>query len=198
MKKLCFVFLLIALLTGCANIKETETTASTETTAITERAWTPVYNGHSCGVQAQWSDILCAYSEELSAEQITLFLPEKEMKDTDVSATADFKEDGSVLRVKLFLKQSDTEITVVIGNDAERSACCLSLEADAIASFCGDVSYVIYEKDTTMLAQTTINDLPVMVRLHGKNTQENKAFFEEVLECFSWYGAGKPTLALEN
>lgn len=193
MKKLCLALLLAVLLAGCGNVQGTETTDP-----ITEREWTPIYNSHVCGLQVQWSDSLCTCSEELTKEQAALFLPEKEIKDADISAAADFKKDGSVLRVKLFLKRADTDIIVVMGNDAEHSACCLSLEADAKPSVCGDVSYVIYEKDTDLLAQTTIHDLPVTMRLPGKNTQENKDFFEEVLECFSWYGKGKPTLVLEN
>lgn len=193
MKKLCVILLLAILLTGCSNVQESEGSA-----AITEREWTPIYNSHVCGLQVSWIDTKCAYSEELTAEQIALLLPKKELKNTDVSAMADFKEDDTVVRVILHLKRADTEISIVMGDDAERSACCWSLEEDAKPSACGDVSYVIYESRLNLLARTTINDLPVYIRLYSENAQQNKAFFEEILECFSWYPKGEPVLAFKN
>ena len=193
MKRLCVILLLAILLTGCSNVQESEGSA-----AITEREWTPIYNSHVCGLQVSWIDTKCAYSEELTAEQIALLLPEKELKNTDISAIADFKEDDTVVRVILHLKRADTEISIVMGEDAERYACCWSLEEDAKPSACGDVSYVIYESRLNLLARTTINDLPVYIRLYSENAQQNKAFFEEILECFSWYPKGEPVLAFKN
>ena len=193
MKKLCVILLLVILLTGCSNVQESEGSA-----AITEREWTPIYNSHVCGLQVSWIDTKCAYSEELTAGQIALLLPKKELKNPDVTGVAFFKENDTVLRVILYLRRTDTEISIVMGEDAECFACCWSLEEDAKTSACGDVSYMIYESRRDLLARTTINNLPVFIRLYSENPQQNKAYFEEILECFSWYPKGEPVLAFEN
>ena len=69
------------------------------------------------------------------------------------------------------------------------------------------MKYKIYKKDGIIFAETVWNEIPLFVSVRSKivTTQEDglevldeediekyKPFFEEVLECLSWYSSDEP------
>lgn len=196
---------------GCAQANGPETT---QTPTYITKQWTPVYNDHSCGIMAQWADSERASQTELTLEEILSVLPGKQLENAAYTGYADLREDGSVIRVLIWVKKGDAEACVAIGNDAFRFACCISREPDAETSLCGGTEYKIYRKDDILFAETVCNEYPVCISVSTKtkavdvgetvtmytyvreNIEQHRPLFEEILEWFSWYDSDEPDLTV--
>ena len=212
MKKLflsiCAFALSLAML-GCVH---TTTRKAAQISTYTKRQWTPVYNDHVCGIMSQWVDSECASQKELTTEEMQSVLPGKQVEGAAYTAKADLREDGSVLRLRIWIKKGDAEAFVAIGSDSYRFACCVSREPEAKSSLCGDLQYKIYRKDNILFAETVCNEYPVLISVRadakavgiGENgmpieykmedIELERPLFEEVLEHFSWYDNDEPNL----
>ena len=212
MRKSCLLFCVLALLMllmSCAAPQtETQITpATTQPQVYTTRQWIPVYNDHACGVMAQWADRECASTKELTNDEILSALPGKRLENATYSGHADFKKDGSVLRLRLRVYKDDLEVYIAMGSNTEFFACCISRDPKAVECSCGELKYEIYEQDTIVFAETVWNEIPMLISVRAKlvpieedgaertereDIEKYKPLFEEVLECFSWYGSGEP------
>ena len=202
-RRLLSVICLVAAVTvfvGCQTQQIPATQEPTQAKDYGTREWNPTYNDHLCGIQASWADRQCAFEEDLSQEQISLITPGKKLPWMSYTGHGYFKEDGSTLRVLLRLEtQSGKKISIVIGSDASYYGCCISREPDAVKSACGDVVYTLYHRagnvEETLLAEATIGGQPILIRMRADNFKQDKQFFEDVLECFSWYDSEEPIIS---
>lgn len=203
------VLALSVLLVSCT-APQTDVPTTTQPPVYTTRHWTPIYNEHTCGILAQWADSECHSTKDLTVDEILSVLPGKRLENATYSGYADFKKDGSVLRLRLRVYKDDLEVYIAMGSKTEFYACCISRDPEAVECSCGDLKYKIYQKDRIVFAETVWNEIPMLISVRAKlvPTDENgteekvwediekyKPLFEEVLECFSWYGSNEPDFA---
>ena len=204
------VFIASVLLVSCG-VPQSDVPTTTLTPVYTTRQWTPFYNGHSCGINMTWLDTERASQRDLSKEEILTVLPGKRPEGVTYSGRADFREDGSVLRVFLWIKKENTEVFVVMGDKASYYACCVSREPEAVACSCGEVEYKLYQnqKHHKLFADTVCGGVPMLIltsaklikiqhetieTLEREDIEQHRPLFEDVLECFSWFGENEPNL----
>ena len=192
MKKLCSILILtalvVAMFAGCTNGGKAKNILN------------PVYNVHSCGMNVSWSDN-SASTQELTKEQIQAILPADMPKGAEVSGVADLNEGGSVLRVKIYFVKNEVEVSLIMGNDAERYGCCASFEGDAQDSVAGNIAYILYENSDEkkpILAHGLVNGVPLLVRLDAEDREKGKEFFEDILSYIGTYEVGQPELILKK
>lgn len=212
MRKVCFLMCVLILSIAVLGFNKSVSPEIVQEPTYTQRQWSPIYNDHTCGICAQWADSECASSVELTTEEILSILPGKQLDGATYTGLAFLRENGSVLRVLIWVTKEDQEASIVIGNDSYHYACCISREPDAVSCLCGDLEYKIYCKDDILFAETECNGDTVLVQVRAKvnavdiegtdlktyekeDIEQYKPLFEEILELLSWYETGKPDLS---
>lgn len=161
------------------------------------RQWVPVYNRYEERVEMDLSRALEAgyFYEPVSPDQIGYILPDKQEYGKIQSARAGYFADGSADCVSLQLQAEDETVYVTVGN---YFSCVIYPEEDITQTQCGEQIYKLYRfdlKNTTYLeADTKVNGVQIHFSMNVQDPETGTDVFENVLECFSWYGENAPDL----
>ena len=197
MKLLAALLAVLMLLPGCNSSKTTDKKAET----VERITWEPVYNDHQCGLQANQTRAEGLRQETMTEEEIKSIVPAELLNSFKTTGTASFKSGNTVYDVSLQMRLQGGNALIVLGNDVNSGACCLSIGfgGTETKSKCGELEYSIFRqitKDGMILeAFSKINGIPMLVRLDTKNAQNDKLVFERILESFARTKAGELTLS---
>lgn len=167
------------------------------TVSCHDRQWTVRYNEEE-RIEMDYQRALPAgyFNEALTARQLDMILPQKQLDLEIAYSRAYFFYDGTVDKVFLQLAVGSETINITLGN---YFTCCIHSPEDPVVSRCGNVEYEIYRYDlknrTLLEADTKLGDVPLHFSMETKSPEQGMQAFEAVLECFSWYDTGKPALS---
>ena len=201
-KLLAAMLAVLMLFSACGNSK-TEKKGSADKKAEQGQyiTWEPVYNDHQCGLQANRTEVAGLRHEPMSEEDVQSVMPADLLSSFKTTGTAAFKEGNTVYNVLLQMRLQEGTATILLGNDVNGGACCLSIGfgGTETKSKCGELEYSIFRqitKDGMILeAFSKINGIPFLLRIDTKNAQNNKIVFERILEAFARTKADTLTLS---
>ena len=160
-----------------------------------DRLWTASYNQYTERTEMDVSRVLNAgyFYEDVSAQQLQWVLPVKQEGWQVKSARAGFLRDGKTDCVAMEISAGAETVYVTVGN---YFSCVLYPEDTKVRSKCGDLEYTLYRFDlepcTYLEADTTVNGMAIHFTMQTDDPEQGAGAFEQVLECFSWYGDGCP------
>ncbi len=170
-------------------------------------AWDFHYNEVAMVADSARQYIPGYFTQELHESDRMLLEPGKQIEWMSFSAVGGFDGEGRLLEVSLSTTSTlpDTTIQILISDQAfSPLSCGLLSKEDVVSSSCNGVDFLLYQHRTQqepaavfLYAEAEINELFYSFEMEtaSENIEQAQADFEEALECFTFYQAGKEEFA---
>ncbi len=158
-----------------------------------------IYNDADALISASRRYIPGYFTEKISEKKLSAIIPKKLIPNMELSATAGFDVNGTLIDVFLDIKIPSLNNTVNVTFSKENPQSCYKLSEDAVSSLFNGIYFTVCQwtadkSNYTLVAFAKINDwtMEITYTTTAEALEKAKKEFAQIILCFSEYEKGKP------